>query len=577
MKKRLYIYDCLTCKLRVSEQTFMTIGKAEDCTFRVAMQIPVAGVFAHRNGHCHFFPKEALGTYSLNGVELTEGYKISTGTYCLMVLAGGCFVAWYGEDSNKPDFAAFRPRTWYVYSQRSAAWTPGMSIEQLLELPEDECREMMTTFDGLGSYVFLLQDILKVAEFAVSNGLSKPESAHSAEHLHRCPTCCSAFTTEEILSIAVHPQLQGDSKLGPDEMLRFKPTSISSEGEIYDQMGARCSEQACPFCHHKLPPFFKEMRQHIFPIIGVPASGKSYYLTTLVQELERRLPMEFGVPFRDADPAANKALNEVRQRVFTANSPREAYIGKTSMDGHLYQQVYMNGATQLMPRPFIYTLDKGSVAHSVVLYDNAGESFEPTSGETSAVSTDYLKVADGLLFLFDPTTNPGFRALLKGVQDPQIEHSLYPPGRQSSLLAETERRLRTALQLPPGRKVNTPLALIIGKSDCWQHLLGPEPLLSTVRDGRVCMENIEANSARLRELLFRIAPQICVNAEAISERVRYFAASSLGQAPIMFTDETTGATLMGPGDANLSPSHVTDSLIWMLNTYAPELLQPATN
>lgn len=554
----------------------MTIGKAEACTFRVAMQIPVAGVFAHRNGHCHFFPKEALGTYSLNGVELNEGYRINTGTYCLMVLAGGCFVAWYGDDANKPDFAAFRPRTWYVYSQRSAAWTPGMSLEQLQELPKDESREMMTTFDGLGSYVFLLQDILQVAEFAVNNGLCTPETALSAEHLHRCPTCCTAFTTEEILSIAAHPNLQGDSKLGPNEMCRFKPTSISKEGFIYDQMGALCAEQACPFCHHKLPPFFKEMRQHIFPIIGVPASGKSYYLTTLVQELERRLPMEFGLPFRDAEPAANEALNKVRRRVFTAQSPHEAYIGATGMNGSLYQQVYKNGTVQHMPRPFIYTLDKGSVAHSVVLYDNAGENFEPASGDAATVNTDYLKVADGLLFLFDPTTNPGFRALLRGVQDPQIEHSLYPPGRQSRLLAEMECRLRTALQLPPGRKINTPLALIIGKSDCWQHLLGPEPLLSTVRDGRVCLENIEANSARLRELLFRIAPQICVNAEAISERVRYFAASSLGQSPILFTDEETGATLMGPADADLSPSHVTDPLLWVLNTLAPELLQPAT-
>ncbi len=576
MKKRLYIYDCLTSKLRVSDQSFMTIGNGAACTFRVAMQEPSAGLFARRGEHCHFFPREGAGGYSLNGCELTEGHNIKAETHYLMVLAGGCFVLWYGEDEHKPVFADFKPRVWYVYSQNTGSWSEGMTLEELLRLHPDDCYNKMATFDGLGNYVFLLQDILKVADFAVNNGLSCEESEQQQKR-YLCPSCSATFAAEEILSIATHPELRGDSKLGAEAMQRFLPTAFDSDGFAMDDMNTRCTEQACPGCHLKLPPFFRQMSQHIFPLIGVPGSGKSYYLSTLVQELERLLPLEFALPFRDADPAENEPLNDMRRRLFTATSPRDAYIGKTLLSSHLYRQVYRNGSMQRMPRPFTYTLNKGRDVHSIVFYDNAGESFEPAVGSGNSPCADYLKEADGLLFLFDPTTNPGFRALLQGVKDPQIEQCLYPPGRQSTLLAETEMRLRTALNLPPGRKVNTPLAIIIGKSDCWQHLLGPEPLLPVVHNGRVCEKNVEANSARLREQLFRIAPQICANAEAISGTVRYFAATSFGQPPIYFTDEQTGNTLLGPKNADLKPAHVTDPIIWILSTQAPGLLPHATN
>jgi hypothetical protein len=50
MNSRLYIYDCLTAKLRVSDRDFMTIGNAEGNTFRLTMRAANGGVFAQRNG-----------------------------------------------------------------------------------------------------------------------------------------------------------------------------------------------------------------------------------------------------------------------------------------------------------------------------------------------------------------------------------------------------------------------------------------------------------------------------------------------------------------------------------------------
>lgn len=575
MNSRLYIYDCLTAKLRVSNRDFMTVGSAEGNTFRVTMRAAHGGVFAQRNGFCRFFPKTQLGANSLNGCELNQNLLIRQNTYYMLVLADGCFVLWYGDEDKKPDFAAFMPQTWYTYSQRSGEWSEGMKLTELCHISPEDSTSMMATFDGLGSFVFLMQDILKVAAFAQEIGIDGTLTDNRSDKLLSCPSCRSPFTQSELLSIATHPELKGDELLGADAMQRFKATTTDSEGFVIDAAGARCTEIACPFCHHKLPPFFEQMKQHNFSLIGVPSSGKSYFLAALVQELEHTLPMGFGVPFRDADPVANRPLNEMRVKVFSSNSPHEANVGKTNLRASSIRQVHRNGVYYKMPRPFIYTLNKGHDIHSVIFNNNTTIRHEGSGRGESAPYTDNLKLADSIFFLFDPTSNPGFRALLKESSDPQLKQNLYPPGRQSNLLAETEINLRTELNLPPGRKINKPLALIIGKCDTWLHLLGPEPLLPIVRNNQVRMDNVDANSERLRELLFRIAPQICANIEAISSNVRYFAASAFGESAIEFTNEN-GDTVLGAPGAPLTPIRVTDAFFWSICHLAPKLL-PAYN
>ncbi len=571
MNSRLYIYDCLTAKLRVSDSDFMTIGNAEENTFRLTMRAANGGVFAQRNGFCRFFPKTQIGANSLNGCELNQSLLIRPNTHYMLVLADGCFVLWYGEEDKKPDFASFKPETWYTYSQRTGEWSEGKKLTALCDIAPEESTNMMATFDGLGSYVFLMQDILKVAAFAREIGIDAGLSDNETGKKLSCPSCRSTFTSSELLSIASHPELKGDDILGADAMKRFKATTTDSEGFVLDQYGTRCTEIACPTCHHKLPPFFEQMKQHVFSLIGVPESGKSYFLASLVQELEHTLPMGFGIPFRDADPTTNRPLNDMRTKVFTTDSPLEAHMGKTNLRTNSVRQVHKDGTYYKMPRPFIYTLNKGEYIHSIILYNNIATSPDDNNNNDFAPYTDNLKRADGIFFLFDPTTNPGFRALLKGSSDPQLKQNLYLPGRQSSLLAETEVRLRTELNLPPGRKINKPLALIIGKCDTWLHLLGPEPLLPIIRNNQIRMDNVDANSVRLRELLFRIAPQLCANVEAISSKVRYFAASSFGRSALAFTGET-GNTILGSPGAPLTPVRVTDAFFWAICNTAPKLL-----
>lgn len=575
MNKQLYIYDCLTSILRASDGVFMTIGASEKNTFRVKMNSENGGSFAQRDSVCRFFPHGRVAQYSLNGVQLKSDVVIRPETMYLFVLESGCFICWYGNDAARPDFSQYDPTVWYLYNPAKEEWYGPYSLPELPlvapELPDD----VLASFSGLEQCAFYLKDIVPVAAFAGNreNSSMIPEPATNGEHeAMRCPCCWEFFSDSEVMSIASHPALIGDSILGEDAMQRFLPEHYNQQGLPLDSMGIPCSEYACPNCHCKLPPFFTETRQHIVSLVGVPAAGKSHFLTAMVQELETQFPREFGMPFRDADPEMNEPLNEMRMRLFSAQTPQEAYIAKTQMQGRLYHKVWRQGVYANMPRPFIYNLNKGAETHSIVLYDNAGEDFQPGRDNVLTPGSHHLSVASAILFLFDPTANPGFRQLLQESQDPQLRNSLYRPGRQAMLLAESEMRLRTRLNLPPSEKLDIPLAVIIGKSDTWLHLLGPEPLLPASRNGMFMEEHVNVNSTRLRQFIFNIAPHICTNAEAISSNVRYFAASALGESPVEFRDEASGGTLIGPASGQVHPVRVTEPMLWALHNISPSLI-----
>lgn len=577
---KLYIYDCLNGKLRVSNSAFMSIGRAEGCVFRCRMGADVGGSFAIRGGQCHFFPHGSISSYTLNGIRQTSQAVITTDAFNLFVLAGGCLICWFGEETKLPDFSACNPQEWYVYDPTTTRWQGPMQLAALPSVQPTVSPNALAVISGMAACAFRLSDMMEVAEFDAKAQAPQPadiprSGANQASEAY-CPHCWQRFHPAHALAIAAHPKLCGDSLLGEEAQQRFTPTQRDAHGFPLDAMGVAVHDFACPWCHHKLPPFFANTSQHIFPIIGMPAAGKTYYLAGMLHELEYALPREFGIAFRDADPSSNTPLNAMRMRLFSATRPQDAYLGKTSPQGHLYQSVWKSGRYCTLPRPFIYNLSRGSKTCSLTFFDTAGESYEPGSDSLQGISAGQLSAASALFFLFDPTSDSGFRKLIYEGTETRLRQSAHMQERQALMLSETEMRLRTQLHLPPEQKLDVPLAVIIGKSDAWQKLLGPEPLLPCVRNGQFQPKFAEANSKRLRQLLFSISPQICINAEALSGRVHYFAASTFGGEPEAFRDEASGDTLLAPPGGKVYPSRVTDPILWALHCLEPDLLKKPT-
>jgi hypothetical protein len=178
----------------------------------------------------------------------------------------------------------------------------------------------------------------------------------------------------------------------------------------------------------------------------------------------------------------------------------------------------------------------------------------------------HVASAAGIMYLFDPFNSPEFRRRLQDTNDPQLETPVVD--QQDIILAEMRARIQTIRNLPPGERVQTPLAFVVGKSDAWLHLLEETPLRRAVHDGTLDLAAIEEDSRILRDFMYHVSPPVVANAEALSSNVAFFAASSFGHTPVK----------IGPGEyvpdpSSLRPAGVEVPLLWILSRVCPELFE----
>jgi hypothetical protein len=400
-----------------------------------------------------------------------------------------------------------------------------------------------------------------------------------------CPHCWESFPTEDVLWVSEHPKLLGDSRLGSNEQCRFLPSRFDVRGNALDAMGATCEELACPNCHLSVPRSILELPPHFVSIVGSPSCGKTYFLASMTWQLRQILPQRFAVSFADADPKANRVLNEYEEQQFAAaDADAMVKLAKTEEYGHLYSTVTFAGRETIYPMPFLFSLRPtpqhasreraGQVSRLICMYDNAGESFLPGRDSSQNRVTRHLARSNALLYLYDPTQEPRFRRACSGHSaDPQVVDGRVT-SRQELVLHELIDRVRRLVGLPQNRKHNRPLFVVVTKSDVWRHLLD-EPLSDTPL---VCnrqktrwaldMAQLTRVSMRLRELLWKFSPELVSAAEAFAQEVRYVPVSALGTSPEL--DARTGQLAIRP--RNIQPAWVEVPMLWTLSQHCTGLI-----
>jgi hypothetical protein len=372
-----------------------------------------------------------------------------------------------------------------------------------------------------------------------------------------CSYCWLKFDRGDVKHIAAHKSLRGDYLLGDEHQIRFHDTSFNDKGHALDAMGSPCPDIACPHCHRKLPPGFLHLKPKILSIVGAPASGKSYYLCVLVKRLTETLSKFFGIAFYSTDPTAG-VLPPV------GRDP----IDKTALEGDMYVSVWRISRWVKMPRPFIFTAtpEKNTErATTIIFYDNAGEHFEPGRDSEDSPGAQHIAAAEGIFFMFDPTYSLAWRKILKdSSSDPQIKDSRFD--QQETILAETNARVKTLKGVPLHEKISTPLAIIVGKCDVWQHLVGPENLKTAAVNGTLDIDMVKRISELVRSKLLDVTPAIVRIAEIISDNVMYFPVSSFGCSPeLRGTDPVTGHPILSPDPKKISPILIEIPTLWVLS------------
>jgi hypothetical protein len=351
-------------------------------------------------------------------------------------------------------------------------------------------------------------------------------------------------------------------------------------GEAIDRRGSPCRDLACPKCHLSIPPVLLEHQFRILSIVGTPGCGKSYFLTSCIWHLRQALAKGFAIAISDADPVGNRALNEQEQQLFLQESPqRLVYLEKTQLEGARYDSVQFDpGRPTLLPQPHLFTIrptrqhvnarGAGQLTEVLCLYDNAGEHFLPGSESALSPTTQHLGLSRNVLFVFDPTQDARFRALLRTKSaDPQV-HAHTRAFRQDTVLLETASRIRRQSGMPADEKIPQTLTIVVSKSDTWAGLIPEEdlrsdPYITETRSdggvlGRVDKDRVERVSARVEELLRSTVPEFVSAVEDTASRILYVPVSATGSAPQV--DESSGMLKFEAG--RLNPWWVTVPLVY---------------
>jgi Double-GTPase 2 len=361
-----------------------------------------------------------------------------------------------------------------------------------------------------------------------------------------CPHCWEHFSPEDVLWVSEHVDLLGDALLGRERQQRFLPSRYTLQGDAIDSKGMTSRSLACPKCHLPIPRAMLEMESLFISILGAPGSGKSYFLTAMTWQLRQVLPLNFKIAFTDADPEANRALNEWEEKLFLNSGesevvPLAALIGKTELHGGLYDTVAYGQQTVSYPRPFQFTMqpqdghpggDPARLARMLCLYDNAGEHFQPGQDTATSPVTRHLAKSRAILFLFDPTQDPRFRAVCRNSESAGASQRAARLSRQETILNEAASRIRRHAGMSHGTKYERPLVVVVTKLDEWSHLLDPndrnDPWRAQGNLTGVDVAKIEQMSSRVREILLKYCPETVTAVESFAQDVTYVAASALG-------------------------------------------------
>lgn len=557
-KNFLALVDCADASYSVASKFPALIGGQEDCSLKIDGADFKFEVSAEKSGGLTAKLLER-GTLLVNGIEPTDSFDVDA--VCTLQFGERLFYLISDKDgferAKRMDVSK-----WLVFYAENGR------IEDEVPFGRIKSSVLNRGLDGTGIAIcpkgfetgFMFSSVFKTGN--ASETLSVPLLPESAQAV-TCPLCWLKFDVGDAMSIAVHESLRGDPILGSDEMLRFLPTSFNEDGVPLDPAGMPAPDVACPHCRRRLPPGYLELDNRIFSIVGAPSAGKSYYLSVLIKELQGSLYRNFGITLKDLDPSGNVLLTQMKNRLFSAKRPEDAILAKTALEGAMYERYPRFGKMVALPKPFTYSLSEdGKPETSIIFYDNAGEHFEPGLDIEESPGAMHVASSSAIFFLFDPVSNRNFKRLIGQHPDPQLNIG----GRidqQDTILSEMEVRIKRILSVEPSKRIDTPIAIILGKCDIWRNIL-KENLENPIKDGYLDLSIVDSNSEKLRRFMLSIDPSIPSGAQTISSNVRFFALSALGHSPEMLTlGECAGK--IAPIPEKLNPIDVDIPTIWALS------------
>lgn len=320
-----------------------------------------------------------------------------------------------------------------------------------------------------------------------------------------------------------------------------------------DQCNYPSRKKICPHCHNELPSLFHQADSHIISVIGARDSGKTHYITVLINELLQKghtldiqtVPQDVG---EDRAQITSKRYSEYYKKPLLG---RKEQLGQTQQNAKdLYPLIYQisSGQKQFGKTKALY----------LVFYDTAGENFNDK--EELKKLANYLINSSGIIFLLDTFRISRINETLtkKGVGITNVDTSF------RDVFGQMHQLLQQFGKIKLNAKSDVPVALTFSKIDevINNNLLEDDIQEFTLRKESSYLrtrlyddDEIKEIGNDMRSLLAQWGEEgFIADVERSFSKTGYFGVSALGSTPI-------GGMLKG----EVRPHRVMDPLLWILD------------
>ena len=333
-----------------------------------------------------------------------------------------------------------------------------------------------------------------------------------------CPYCIREYNASEILHEC--PDCGNTSVPTAFERTRVKCKTPGCHG-----LAARLK---CPKCGREIPKTALETTNLPFSIIGVSESGKSNYITVMLEELKKR-GHDFNLVLGHQTEYTRTHQEENYQTIYHKHQPVEATSTKEPPPQIWYVKNLGKQYGRIVP------------TYSFTIFDGAGEDHE-TRMDISQAVVRYIRASKAIILTLDPLILSGVRE--RGIVDEtKMKNSLVGSlGREKSavdIVNNLAAYIKSARGIRVEQLLDVPVAVVLTKFDLIlsgntipQDKLIHRPSLSRV-SGTLYMSELQQIDQEIRYWLHTIGEAAFIRTlEAHFQEISFFGVSSYGKPPI---------------------------------------------
>jgi hypothetical protein len=355
-----------------------------------------------------------------------------------------------------------------------------------------------------------------------------------------CPYCMHTYRHEDIKHVC--PDCGTEAHPGMSDRIGLHPVKCQTPG-----CGGFATLRVCPVenCKAVLPQEVLDTKNLPFSIVGMVSSGKTNYITVMLEELAKfhSIPLSLGA----ADTRTREIHKKDKERLFGGNPVEGTAAG--AITPQIWTIKNLSRRTSNTVPTYTFTI-----------FDGAGENYEDHLDPSSPVCRN-IRASKAIILTLDPLILLKVREIVSdeariaslGGKDSEAKDPM-------NIVNDMARYIRNAYGMRADRVLSVPVAVVLTKFDVvLNHPSFPQAAtvkndsLLTDSEGRVNEREFAAVDREIRDWLTLIGETAFIRAlEANFKNMCFFGVSSFGSAP----DAKNHI-------ASLKPHRVLDPVMWL--------------